>query len=314
MSLTSTGNLNLVGGATIGNGMNFGSVAAAGPTDLSKHIALWGTGIGLSVTGGRLNYVVASGNAHFFNIGGTDIAYFNGAGLVTNPGCMINTVNGDTAAGNTIAQLAFTYSGGGYTHWLATRHNASASPVYGNAIDFYVGDGTAGSVFPTNGLWGASVTRFGVSIPAGSFTNPSLNFGNNQIGGASGAGTNLGLYKYGTIGVGVAGVLNAAAGVFETKIALAANSIDLNTGSVFTKTITAATTFTVANVPAAGTTASFLLDLTNGGAFTITWWANMRWAGGTAPSLTASGRDVLGFYTTDGGANWNGLMMGKGMA
>lgn len=100
-------------------------------------------------------------------------------------------------------------------------------------------------------------------------------------------------------------------GLRETRVALAANNIDLATGNVFTKTISGATTLTVSNVPASGTTATFILDLTNGGSATVTWWSGMKWAGGTAPTLTAAGRDVLGFFTHDGGATWIGLLLGK---
>lgn len=100
-------------------------------------------------------------------------------------------------------------------------------------------------------------------------------------------------------------------GLLETKVAMAANNIDLSTANYFTKTISGATTLTVSNVPASGTTASFILDLTNGGSATITWWSGVKWAGGTAPTLTASGRDVLGFFTHDAGATWAGLVLGK---
>lgn len=97
----------------------------------------------------------------------------------------------------------------------------------------------------------------------------------------------------------------------ETKVAMPANNVDLLTGNFFTKTITTATTLTVSNVPTTGNAASFILDLTNGGAGTITWWSGVKWAGGTAPTLTASGRDVLGFFTHDGGTTWTGLLLGK---
>lgn len=100
-------------------------------------------------------------------------------------------------------------------------------------------------------------------------------------------------------------------GTRETKVAMAANDIDLSTANYFTKTISGATTLTVSNVPASGTTASFILDLTNGGSATITWWSGVKWAGGTAPTLTASGRDVLGFFTHDAGTTWTGLVLGK---
>ena len=100
-------------------------------------------------------------------------------------------------------------------------------------------------------------------------------------------------------------------GLRETRTAMGANAIDLATGNFFSKTISGATTFTVSNVPATGTAATFILDLTNGGSAAITWFSGVRSAGGTAPTLTAAGRDVLGFFTYDGGTTWTGLLMGK---
>lgn len=100
-------------------------------------------------------------------------------------------------------------------------------------------------------------------------------------------------------------------GLREVKVAVAAAAIDMATGNLFSKTISGAITFTVSNVPATGTLASFMLDLTNGGSATITWWSGMKWAGGSAPALTAAGRDVLGFYTHDGGTTWTGMLLAK---
>ncbi|WP_310609242.1 hypothetical protein [Limnohabitans sp.] len=97
----------------------------------------------------------------------------------------------------------------------------------------------------------------------------------------------------------------------EAKVAMAGNNIDINLGNCFTKTISGATTLTVSNVPAAGTLACFILDLTNGGSATITWWSRVKWASGTAPMLTVAGRDVLGFFTHDGGITWTGLVLQK---
>lgn len=119
------------------------------------------------------------------------------------------------------------------------------------------------------------------------------------------------------------GTTTPAAGTFtvgtfisarSTKAALGANNIDCATGDAFSKTVSANTTFTVSNVPASGTLYAFTLDLTNGGAYTVTWWSGVKWAGGTAPTLTASGRDRLVFTTTDGGTTWDGFLIGKGMA
>lgn len=99
--------------------------------------------------------------------------------------------------------------------------------------------------------------------------------------------------------------------VIQKSQALAGNDIDVSSSNHFKKTITAATTFTVSGVSPAGTISSFILDLINGGAFTVTWFAGIKWAAGTAPTLTASGRDSLGFYTDDGGATWTGVVIAK---
>ena len=98
----------------------------------------------------------------------------------------------------------------------------------------------------------------------------------------------------------------------EARVALGSGTaIDCLAGNYFTRTISAATTFSVSNVPAAGTAAAFLLDLTNGGSAIITWWSGVKWASGTAPTLTAAGRDVLGFFSHDGGTTWTGLVLGR---
>jgi hypothetical protein len=97
----------------------------------------------------------------------------------------------------------------------------------------------------------------------------------------------------------------------ETRVAMGANDVNQASGNYFTKTISAITTFTVSSTPATGTASSFILELTNGGAFAITWWAGVKWASGTAPTLTAAGVDILGFYTHDGGTTWRGLLLAK---
>lgn len=100
-------------------------------------------------------------------------------------------------------------------------------------------------------------------------------------------------------------------GAKETKVSVSASDIDLSAGNFFTKTISAATTFTVSNVPASGATASIILELTNAGAYTISWWSGVKWASGTAPTLTTSGVDILGFYSHDGGTTWRGMVLAK---
>lgn len=98
-------------------------------------------------------------------------------------------------------------------------------------------------------------------------------------------------------------------GLREVRVAMAANNIDVATGNLFTKTISGTTTLTVSNVPSAGTVATFILKLTNGGSATVNWFSGVKWPGGTAPTLTASGRDTLYFETDDGGTTWDGSFL-----
>ena len=97
----------------------------------------------------------------------------------------------------------------------------------------------------------------------------------------------------------------------ETKVAMGANEIVLASGNIFTKTITATTTLTVSGWLASGNANSFILELTNGGAFALTYFAGVKWAGGIAPTLTASGVDILGFYSHDSGTTVRGLVLAK---
>lgn len=103
-------------------------------------------------------------------------------------------------------------------------------------------------------------------------------------------------------------------GLKEVAVALGSgNVINLTLGNYFSRTNAGATSFSLSSVPPAGQVSAFVLNLTNGGSGAITWWPNIRWAGGTAPALTASGRDMLGFMSADGGANWDGFLLGKDM-
>lgn len=119
------------------------------------------------------------------------------------------------------------------------------------------------------------------------------------------AGWNSSYHDFRTNGRATAGNWNAMAEVTGTT------TLDVYWASYFRKTISGATTFSLANVSGANEGVSFILELVNGGAHVVTWWANIRWAGGTVPTLTASGTDILGFYTIDGGSNWRGMLLAK---
>lgn len=95
----------------------------------------------------------------------------------------------------------------------------------------------------------------------------------------------------------------------STVVAVAASAIDLANGQrYFTKTASGALSWTFSNVPASGAVVA-VLELTNGGTGTQTWPAAVKWPGGTAPTLTAAGVDVLAFVTDDGGTIWRGVAL-----
>jgi len=103
-------------------------------------------------------------------------------------------------------------------------------------------------------------------------------------------------------------------GTKETKVDVSDSDIDLSAGNYFTKTISGDTTFTVSNVAATNSVSAFILDLTNGGSATVTWFSGVTWAAAAPPTLTASGVDTLGFFTYDGGINWRAFVLGQSMA
>jgi hypothetical protein len=100
-------------------------------------------------------------------------------------------------------------------------------------------------------------------------------------------------------------------GAKETRTTVSASNIDLSLGSYFTKTLTGNISFTASNVPASGTASAFILELTNAGAYVISWITGTDWDQGVAPTLTVAGKDILAFYSHDGGTTWNGFLLAK---
>jgi len=86
-----------------------------------------------------------------------------------------------------------------------------------------------------------------------------------------------------------------------------AATINFESGNFFSATSTAATTWAFTNPVASGDFGGFVLELTNGGAFTQAFPAAVDWPGGAAPTLTASGKDILVFVTRDAGTTYHGM-------
>ena len=83
-----------------------------------------------------------------------------------------------------------------------------------------------------------------------------------------------------------------------------ATAINFALGNVATAVLASGGSFTISNAPTSGIYGKFKLILTNGGTVTDPWHASVKFAGGTTPTLTTSGIDILTFETIDGGTNW----------
>jgi len=107
------------------------------------------------------------------------------------------------------------------------------------------------------------------------------------------------------------GVMSGEIDVLTARMELSAlgnwtggsNEIDLDVANAFTATVTATCTVTIANAEASHMLA-FSVRITNAGAFVITWPATVKWPGGSQPSWTASGTDVVTMLSFDGGTTW----------
>lgn len=82
-------------------------------------------------------------------------------------------------------------------------------------------------------------------------------------------------------------------------------SINLSSGLAIIGTITGNTTFSFTNTLTGAVVV--ILQLTNGGSYTITWPTSIKWSGGVAPELTATGTDIIILTTNNSGTAWYGV-------
>lgn len=290
--------------ARISNQGNFG--LAVTPSD-------WGTYKAFETTGGAV-YGVSTAD---FRVSNNVYEVGSGAGptrKTAGPASMFRQ-----ASGEHIWYNAATGSAGTTFSWSETMRITDAGNVgvgtSSPATRLHVGrtgEGTSvtfGSITYAMGRLGEEETTNTVFIANG-YTTSRLSFRTN---GTATGDEKMCINTSGNVGIGTASPasrLDVSGSIAQNVVAVAASAIDCAAGNFFTKTATGALTWTVTNIPASRAF-SFLLELTNGGTGTQTWFSGIKWPGGTAPTLTAAGVDVLGFITDDGGTTWRGVQLMK---
>lgn len=106
------------------------------------------------------------------------------------------------------------------------------------------------------------------------------------------------------------GVLTGRVDLFSTQTKRSdlgtvsgSTELDLATAQVFTLTCGAVTTIFLSHVPTGTFVQAVLLKVTNGGG-RLTLPGTVKWAGGTAPTFTASGVDLIALVSFDAGVSW----------
>ena len=84
-------------GGTLSGGLSFGSAIAGSGNDLSRHIALYSSIFGFSVTGSRINYVVPGTNFHAFRSGNVDRLLISDGGITMSAGTAVTLAADPTA-------------------------------------------------------------------------------------------------------------------------------------------------------------------------------------------------------------------------
>lgn len=221
---------------------------------------------------------------------------------------------------------------GSFSASSAALINPTLTAISGSARGLYINptltaaannDSLTGlQIQPTNTVGAFTGTNaYGLFINniTGAATNYAIytNTGLVRLGDVTTIGTDPGGSEIFRVGGGarISGRLITTSSVeVRTTPAISANALtlDLSAANVFRVNRNAnITTLTISNPVASGTSHSFTLIMDSTGTFTVTWPASVRWAGGTAPTLSGNGKtDIFTFVTTDGGTSWFGFAAG----
>ena len=231
------------------------------------------------------------------------------------------TFNGATIMSSSLSGTTANFSGattiGGAAVLSSTANIAGATTIGGAAVLSSTLDVTGASTFSTANITGA--TTIGGAAVLSSTANIT---GATTIGGAAVLSSTLavtGASTFSSTSVfgGTANfqdnsvqrptlldycVKGSALGTVGTLA-----TVDMTSANFFSATLGSATTFAFTNPCASGDFGGFVMELTNGGSATVTWPASVDWTGGSAPTLTSSGVDLLVFVTRDAGTTYRGM-------
>jgi hypothetical protein len=285
-----------------------------------------GSGATVNVANGSKVMIVTDGagagaavlNANPTEVGGT-VTSVGGTGTV-NGITLTGTVtsSGNLTLGGTLANVDLTSQVTG-TLPIANGGTGSTSTTY---VDLTTN--VTGTLPVANG--GTGITSFGSGVATFLGTPSSANLAT-AVTDETGSGALVFATGPTITGMTLAG---AVTGADQTVSAInlkdygeitnalgsvtGATSIDLTDGNSVTATVTGAVTWTFSNPTASDELCGFTLKLVDGGSAAQTWPASVDWPAATAPTLTASGTDVLVFITCDGGTTWYGFVAGLALA
>ena len=122
---------------------------------------------------------------------------------------------------------------------------------------------------------------------------PTFSSGPFAVANTSGAIANTTLDVYGGVAMNV------------VTLATSSNTVNVALANYFISTPAGTSTWIFTGVPVSRDS-SFVLQLANGGNYTVTWPSSVKWPANTTPTLSTNGVDILIFSTVNTGTTWRG--------